>query len=1484
MLNIYYTNSRLLILTIAVVLVAGLSAYKVLPRQEDPSLTKRALLITTVFPGADATQVESLVTQKIEEVLEEIEEIEQIISSSRKGISVISVEISDSISSDRVSRAFSTIRNRVSDAKAVLPEQAGSPLINETDTEVDAYTLIAALVWMEPLTEVTQLSDPEISGIPFSVLGRHAENLSSILRAKSGTKQVVMFGTPEEEIVAEVDPNQLALLGLTADTLARLVAQSDSKLTGGQLRGIRSDLVLEVEGAFDTVQRVESTPILTGENGQILYLRDLAEVKKMIADPPSEISLIGGHPAVALGIRMEPGQRIDRWASEVRHTLTEYSRQLPRGISVEIIFDQSRYVEERIESLEANLLIGMFLVILVIVFTMGWRSALLVGSALPLVSLTVLWLLQIISIPLHQMSIVGLVIALGLLIDNTIVVVDEVTRELEEGLKIKDAVANTVRQLSVPLVTSTLTTVLAFMPIVLTPGGIGEFIGPIAISVILSVVTSLLVSLTVIAALAGRIGRPSQRSGLQGTLWNGFRSARLSAYFASALDWLFRKPVRGIALSTMLPLLGFLTFSQLEEQFFPPSDRDQFQVQLRLPEQAPISQTLRTALEARELMLQHPQVTEVHWFTGSNAPKFYYNMLSGDDGSPYFSQGLVQLKSKRDYFETINEIQMLLDQNLPKAQMIVRQLEQGPPFDAPVELYLYGPDLDQLRLLGEEFRRQLAMLPDVIHTRIKLIDGQPKLLLDVEEEELRLAGLDRVQVASQLQGILDGRFAGSVLEEIEELPVRIRIGSESRQLLHQISSIDLVGVHEEEQPAFIPLEVIGGLNVVPDLASIPHRNGIRSNTIQGFLTAGTLPSNVQGQLRDRIESVDLPSGYWVEVGGEAKERNAAVNQLLASAGVLVTVMIGAVVLSFNSFRLAGIIFCVGILALGSGLSALWVLQYPFGFVAIIGLMGLVGIAINDSIVVLSSLATNNPESVSETIAVVLRASRHVVSTTLTTIAGFLPLILAGGGLWPPLVVAISGGIVGGTLLALVFVPAAYRCLTAPKPVRQLQLARSGAAAALLLILLAPFSLLRAAERSPQSDALGEPVLDLTLTQAIEKAVGLNPRLQISNLRVLENRYLRDQVRSNYLPRVGIEGSGSYRTNNLGSAGLQFPGNPRRIGPFKSYDFRSTFRQNLFDLSLLQSIQAQSKRTDQSRWEAVSLQEAMILSVIQLYLDALEAQSRLEANRARLVTAERLLSQSKDFLEVGTANRLDYTRAEIQYQRERASLAQAEEILKTSRLRLLQTIGLSPGLKIRLTSTFQLTRENFPQPKEAVTTAMASRPEVSAIAAKLKAAELQLQSNRSERLPVLGFRADYGVSAEAIDRGVSTWGIAAEVRIPLLEGGRIAARIGEAKVKKKQVEEEVREIELEVESEVRTALAQLEAAWTIAEAASKAAAAARESLDLAQARFSAGISDNLDVVQAQENLASAEDFEYAGLYGYHFARAKLARAMGEISEW
>jgi multidrug efflux pump subunit AcrB len=1046
----FYTDTRLIVLTVLLTVASGVSSLLVLPRMEDPPLTGRAANITTVYPGADASRVEALVTEKIEDKLIDSPEIKRMRSRSVAGSSFISIELRDDIYN--TAPVWAAIRGKLEDSISSLPAEAQRPVFDELD--IAAYAWIGALVWDRP--------EPITNG----VMRRLARELKDELFLISGSKDVALFGDPLEEISVEIDPDKAASAGLSAESIAMQLRSRDVKTSAGMLHGQVSDTVIQLNNEFDSLEDILAASLQSGIAGTSLQLSDIATVRRTTPEPASALAIVDGRKSIIVSVMLRPEYRIDHWAAAANEAVDSFRTRLPRGVRLELIMEQDAYVSQRLESLTRNLVLGVLAVAAVTFVFMGWRSSILVTATLPVAALMVVAGMRFLGIPMHQMSITGLIIAMGLLIDNAIIAADEIDISLRRGLLPRQAVSDMVARLFAPLVASTVTTALAFAPIALMEGPAGEFVGSIAITVMLAIFSSLFLALTVLPAAAALLGAgrkgaslptdisndemnaPSQSPGFFSRMMqHGISLPSLTIVYRRVLRGLLRHPLLGMTLGCLLPIAGFFAATQLSEQFFPPADRDQFYIEVELEPQATIFRTEALAQRIDESLRRHERVQHTTWFLGESAPPFYYNIIARRKNNPNYGQAIVTLDSNRDSLSLIRRLQLELDKEFPEAQILVRQLEQGPPFDAPVEIRVLGSDLDRLSAFGETMRTMASQIPDVLHTRAALSNIRPVATVSVNSQEASWSGLSENDIANQLNARFSGLFAGTIVEQVEEVPVRVRVAGKRRDNIESLEDASLLVSRQQPsannssaiaRPTLlvnsVPVTTISDITLEPQRSTITRFNGRRMNEVQCFITAGTLPSKVLAAFEKRLsesEFAEMPAGYRLEIGGEASERDAAVSRLMANVSILAVAMVGALVLALKSFRLASLIGIVATLSIGLGMGALWLFGYPFGFMAIVGTMGLIGIAINDSIVVVAALAANpavRSGDIDATVDTIVEVTRHVLATTATTVVGFLPLLLSGGGFWPPLAVAIGTGVAGATIISITFVPSAFRLM------------------------------------------------------------------------------------------------------------------------------------------------------------------------------------------------------------------------------------------------------------------------------------------------------------------------------------------------------------------------------------------------------------------------------------------------------------------------
>ena len=1013
--NLFYTNPRVSALLVLFIVVLGGEAFQGLARQEDPKMAERYAGVITFLPGATALRMETLISEPIETALREIPEIKELTSSSKAGQSVVGVELYESVPSSETDNVWSEVRDILGDTVPMLP-----PGTIEPELEIRqpiASTIIVALSWQHP------------SESQLGILSRIAETLRVNLANTQGTEIAETWGEAEEEIRVGLDPYKLVASGMSAGRVATAIAQADTKIPAGRLRSGSSDMLVEVQADLKSTERIARIPLAVSANNQTLRVSDIASVSKTTLDPPRSLAFHGSERVIFVNAKMRPGLQIESWTKSALTTVNKLDAGLPDGIGLDVVYLQNTYTGDRMVSLGTNLVFALILVLLLLIWMMGLRSALTVGVALPLSGSMVLVGMMYLQIPLHQMSVTGLIISLGLLIDNAIVVVEDYKLKRKRGAQISTAIEQSIQHLWVPLGASTATTVFAFMPIALAPGGVGDFTGTLGVTVALSVASSFLLAMTVIPAFAGYLeNRWPSRGG--GRWWQqGFSNPSLAAAYRRTLQVAINRPIIGIGAALIMPFIGFALAPTLTNQFFPAVDRNQFQVQIALPSQASIWETRDSVVRANEVLRSYPNVTDTFWTIGEGAPRVYYNVVSLNERVPSFASGWVNTTSAVDTEKVLKTLQDDLSRALPEAEVLAIPFEQGPPTNAPIELRIIGPDLNVLGREAQTLRALVSALPNVTFVRATLSTAEPKLSFAPRENAAAAGGLSTGQLAQNINALLSGQAAGTVLEGNRQIPVRVQLADRYRNDMADLTTLPMLANNRDG----IPLQELGEWQLQPTASAIDRRQGERLSTVQAFLQPFTLPDTVMQDIRATLaeKGYQPPPGYRLSVGGVAEESAESMGNIVSVFVFFALAMTAVVILSLNSFRQAGLIGLVAILSFGLALLGLRIFGYPFGYMALIGALGMMGLAINGAIIVLSALKASPEASSGETEAVVnvvMDASRHIISTTLTTIGGFIPLIVNGGKFWPPLATAIAGGVAGSAIIALYLIPASYAAI------------------------------------------------------------------------------------------------------------------------------------------------------------------------------------------------------------------------------------------------------------------------------------------------------------------------------------------------------------------------------------------------------------------------------------------------------------------------
>jgi multidrug efflux pump subunit AcrB len=986
---------RRLFLASAVLLsLAGAAAWQTMPRQEDPRWPNRDGLVTVQFPGAAPEAVERLVLDPIEDSLIELEELEKFVATARAGIVVIHVKLDDSIYETEL--AWDEVERALGKAHRKFPDGVGDPVLDR-----DPYAPESIVI------SLTGSPDPLI-------LADAADRLRRELLAIPSVAKVVRAGDPGEQILIELDDPVSRRLGITHRELASALARRNVTIPAGSIRIGDVQVLLRPHIEFEGIQEIRQTPVAI-PSGAAVPLGTIARVRRAPAEPPHERMRINGVRAV--GLTLTPKKNVDMVAlgRTVRRELTA-ARQRYAPLEIQEVVFQPDHVERRIRNLGGSLLLGVAIVAAVLCGLMGLRLGLIVASVIPLVVLSSLAIYAAGGGVLHQISISGLVLSLGLLVDNAIIIVESVQRKIDEGASPARAAVASVSQLAVPLASATGTTLAAFVPLLLAGGISADFIRPLPVVVMLTLSASFFFALLVTPTLAGAALR---KRAVQG--WSAIDVlARRIASIA------VQRPGRNLMLAACLVAASLATARLVEQNFFPSTDRSQILVEVVLPEGSHLDGTDRASRQLERALLARPDVLSVAAFIGRDTPLFYYN-LPRRPSSPHLAQMIVNTTDREQVLPLQRWIRGFARREIPEALILSRKLEQGRTVLAPIEVRLSGGSFSELQDAAERVVTALRGIDGCEDVHHDLGAGVPTLRTHVDDALAQRYGASRTDVVLALLARTRGLEVGELRGGEEPIPIVIRPAAGEEM---SASLLPTIGVGTREG-APVPLGQLGESTIAWSTGAIHHRNDVQTVTVYSKLREGVPYSRIVRKLSERVTDLGLPPSVRLEWGGDAEgssKANVAIFRMLPLGALLLILFILA---EFNSFRSLAIVLSTIPLATVGIFPGLLLSGQPFGFMSFLGVVALVGIVVNNAIVLLDVVERNRSDgrSIEESLreAVIVR-TRPILLTTMTTVAGLLPLAFSSSPLWPPLAWAIISGLLVASALTLVVVPSLYACL------------------------------------------------------------------------------------------------------------------------------------------------------------------------------------------------------------------------------------------------------------------------------------------------------------------------------------------------------------------------------------------------------------------------------------------------------------------------
>ncbi len=1015
-------KNRVFIAAFAVVMLAGISVYTDMPRSEDPGFIIRTALVQTIFPGASPERVELLVTDKLEKVIQEIPELDFISSTSKVGISIIYVNIREEYRDMRP--IWDDLRRKIERARTELPDSIRGPFVN--DEFGDVFGSIVALTG---------------DGFTYRELSDIADEVRNELLFIPEAAKVEILGAQEERIFVEYDNARLAELGLSPIQLQQALQARNIILPGGDFTTPYEKIVLEPTGSFQSVADLENTVINIPGRRDVVRLRDIVTVTRGYVDPPQTRMRFNGEPALGLAVSLREGGNILALGTAIRDVVQRAQSVYPIGVEFGIVQFQADAVQTKVRDFVGNLLQAIVIVAAVMLVFLGIRTGLVVASLIPSTIIAAFLVMSFLGIGIDQMSLASLIIALGMLVDNAIVMSESIMVQMQQGKPAKAAAIDSAKELRIPLLTSSLTTAAAFLPIYLAESSTGEYTAPLFKVVTITLLCSWVIALTLIPVLAVLFFKPPAEvaeNTLESPFYRRYRALLLA---------LVRRPWASLAGVVVVFFVALQGFAFIPNIFFPPNDRPTFTIDIDLPAGTPIERTDEVVAEIERYLLdnlmaeQNDGVGITSWgaFIGQGAPKFMLS-YNPEPTDPAYGFVLVNATSA-DIIATdlIPPIERFIALNFPDVNADVAPLPLGAPVDNPVEIRLSGRETETLFAIADDVKRALAGIPGARQVTDDWGARSKKIIVEIDDTAARLAGVSHQDTAISLQTYLTGLETTEYREDDQLIPIVMRSqadqvcapgNGECRRYLDP-GRLAGLSVYSQATGRSVPLSQVATPLLVWQPSEIKRRDRLRTVTVASLLAPGVTAAEVNGAIEPWLEqnAQSWPFGFFWEFGGEAEssgKANASINDKLP-VGLLIIVLL--LVAQFNSFRRPLIILLTIPLATIGVVVGLLVARSYFGFMTLLGLISLAGIVINNAIVLLDRIRIEIDDNGLDPGIAVLQAAqqrlRPILLTTATTVGGLVPLWLGGGPMWEPMAIAIIFGLVFATLLTLGVVPVLY---------------------------------------------------------------------------------------------------------------------------------------------------------------------------------------------------------------------------------------------------------------------------------------------------------------------------------------------------------------------------------------------------------------------------------------------------------------------------
>ncbi|MGP9800621.1 efflux RND transporter permease subunit [Rheinheimera sp. NSM] len=1003
-------HNRITIVALLFIFIAGWQTFIKMPRAYDPGFIVRTAQVLTYFPGASPQRVEELVSSKIEEVAKEIPELDFVKSESRTGVSIVRVNIKERYKDMRP--IWDNLRRKIEGVVPDLPDDVVGPFIN--DEFGDVFGVVMTVTG-------EGLSDAQLQNV--------ADKVQAVLQNIPDVAKVEIFGEQEEQVFVEYDNARLSELGISPYQLSQILSARNIVISGGEFNLGPERIVLEPSGNYESIEDIGKTLISSPKNNRLIMLRDIATIKRAYIDPAKSRVHSSGKRALSVALSMREGGNNIELGKQVRKAIAAFETQYPHGVEFQLINFSPKEVDGKVKDFMSNLMQAMLVVTFVMLLTLGMRTGLVVAMLIPTSILLSMIVMDLFHIGLDQISLAALIIALGMLVDNGIVMSESIMAQMQKGKSALDSALASAKELGFPLMTASLTTAAAFLPIYLAKSNVGEFTSSLFKVVTITLLCSWLITVTIIPLLCIKF--------LKVTPKEANNQGLADRLYRRLLNTMLRNRLATLSLTILLLIAALIGSALLPKIFFPPSERAYFKMELELPTSYSIQSTQAVAADLEAYMTEQLLQQEgrqhgiTNWVTyiGNGGPRFILSHNPKPSGNNYALM-IVNVTDEQYIKDYMAQIQRYAQSQHPDLTLTLSLIGNGPAVDNPVEVRLSAWDPDMLASVTEQVRAHLYQMPELQNVTDDWGQRIKKLNVAVDQVRAQRAGVTSQDIAISLQSSLSGLELTEYREREDSIPVLLRTEESARNTLSKVRSL---AVYSQVTGNSVPLSQVANVELTWDLAKIQRRNGLRTVTLGAHLVgdanAAQIVANLESWLSKQHRNWNNEVSY--QFGGEyesSAKANQSIADNLAVAGMIIVILL---IGQFNSIRKSLIVLFTIPLGLIGVISGLMLANSYIGFMTILGIVSLAGIVINNAIVLLESIKVELNGGTEHYQAICKAAqtrARPILLTTVTTVLGLIPLYLGGGAMWEPMAITIMAGLAFSTLLTLGVIPVLYACL------------------------------------------------------------------------------------------------------------------------------------------------------------------------------------------------------------------------------------------------------------------------------------------------------------------------------------------------------------------------------------------------------------------------------------------------------------------------